>query len=102
MRSASENFVAPKGAIMNSCTSTELSACAPPLMMFIMGRPHVADDVLGDVESVDAVRDAENRDVRARVGVEPVERNEIRDVEREDVCRHDVFDEELVREPPLA
>ena len=22
---------------MNSCTSTELSACAPPLRMFIMG-----------------------------------------------------------------
>ena len=22
---------------MNSCTSTEVSACAPPLMMFIIG-----------------------------------------------------------------
>jgi hypothetical protein len=28
---------APTGATMNSCTSTDESACAPPLMMFIIG-----------------------------------------------------------------
>ena len=32
-----EFMVAPIGAIMNSCTSTDESACAPPLMMFIIG-----------------------------------------------------------------
>ena len=37
MRSASAKFGAPSGTIMNSCTSTLLSACAPPLMMFIIG-----------------------------------------------------------------
>jgi hypothetical protein len=36
-RSASENVGAPAGTIMNSCMSTLLSACAPPLMMFIIG-----------------------------------------------------------------
>src|SRR5438034_779418 len=37
MRRASENFGAPYGAIMNSCRSTELSACAPPFRIFISG-----------------------------------------------------------------
>jgi hypothetical protein len=36
-RSASENEGAPTGSTMNSCRSTLLSACAPPLMMFIIG-----------------------------------------------------------------
>ena len=36
-RSASLNVGAPIGAIMNSCTSTLESACAPPLTMFIIG-----------------------------------------------------------------
>ena len=34
---ASRNVAAPIGAIMNSCTSTSESACAPPLTIFIMG-----------------------------------------------------------------
>src|SRR3954468_8386921 len=37
MARASANVAAPIGAIMNSCTSTLLSACAPPLRMFIIG-----------------------------------------------------------------
>ena len=32
-----EFMIAPIGAIMNSCTSTPESACAPPLRMFIIG-----------------------------------------------------------------
>src|SRR5690606_20147244 len=36
-RSASENESKPTGRIMNSCRSTLLSACAPPLTMFIIG-----------------------------------------------------------------
>ena len=36
-RSASEKFGSPFGTIMNSWKSSELSACAPPLMMFISG-----------------------------------------------------------------
>ncbi|UXN75730.1 hypothetical protein N8D56_17505 [Devosia sp. A8/3-2] len=30
-------FSAPAGRIMNSCMSIGLSACSPPLMMFIIG-----------------------------------------------------------------
>jgi hypothetical protein len=37
MRSASANVGAPWGTIMNSCTSTLLSACAPPLSTFMSG-----------------------------------------------------------------
>jgi hypothetical protein len=36
-RSASAKEAAPKGTIMNSWKSIGLSACAPPLMMFIIG-----------------------------------------------------------------
>ena len=36
-RSASANEGAPAGITMNSCTSTLLSAWAPPLRMFIIG-----------------------------------------------------------------
>ena len=36
-RSASAKFAAPAGMIMNSWKSIGLSACAPPLMMFIIG-----------------------------------------------------------------
>ena len=36
-RSASAKVGAPAGITMNSCTSTLLSACAPPLRMFIIG-----------------------------------------------------------------
>ena len=36
-RSASEKLGSPLGTIMNSWKSSELSACAPPLMMFISG-----------------------------------------------------------------
>ena len=37
VRSASENDAAPTGSTMNSWKSTGLSACSPPLMMFIIG-----------------------------------------------------------------
>ena len=37
MRSASAKFFAPTGWTMNSWISTLLSACSPPLMMFIIG-----------------------------------------------------------------
>ena len=37
MRRPSEKREAPKGMTMNSCRSTLLSACWPPLRMFIMG-----------------------------------------------------------------
>jgi hypothetical protein len=37
MARASAKVPAPIGAIMNSCTSTLLSAWAPPLRMFIIG-----------------------------------------------------------------
>ncbi len=37
MRRPSANDVAPAGTTMNSCRSIELSACAPPLMTFIIG-----------------------------------------------------------------
>ncbi|RAO54134.1 hypothetical protein ONO86_01265 [Micromonospora noduli] len=37
IRTASANVCAPTGAIMNSWKSSGLSACAPPLMMFIIG-----------------------------------------------------------------
>ena len=37
MASASAKVAAPIGAIMNSWTSTLLSAWAPPLRMFIIG-----------------------------------------------------------------
>ena len=37
MRSASAKLAAPNGMIMNSCRSTLLSACLPPLRMFIIG-----------------------------------------------------------------
>ena len=37
MRTASRREDAPTGMIMNSCTSIGLSACSPPLMMFIIG-----------------------------------------------------------------
>ena len=40
-RSASAKVGAPQGTIMNSCTSTLLSACAPPLIMFIIGTGNV-------------------------------------------------------------
>ena len=36
-RRASLKHSNPSGITMNSCTSTELSACWPPLTMFIMG-----------------------------------------------------------------
>jgi len=36
-RIASLNDSKPSGMTMNSCTSTALSACLPPLRMFIMG-----------------------------------------------------------------
>jgi hypothetical protein len=37
MRTASAPVAAPTGMIMNSWMSMGLSACAPPLMMFIIG-----------------------------------------------------------------
>ncbi len=37
MRTASASVGAPTGMIMNSWKSIGLSACAPPLMMFIIG-----------------------------------------------------------------
>ncbi len=37
MRSASRKLFAPTGITMNSWRSTLLSACLPPLRMFIMG-----------------------------------------------------------------
>jgi hypothetical protein len=37
MRRLSENVSAPTGMTMNSWKSIALSACAPPLMTFIMG-----------------------------------------------------------------
>ena len=37
MRMASAHEAAPTGMIMNSWMSIGLSACAPPLMMFIIG-----------------------------------------------------------------
>ena len=37
VRSASEKLSAPTGMIMNSWKSIGLSACTPPLMMFIIG-----------------------------------------------------------------
>ena len=37
MRTASAQVAAPTGMIMNSWMSMGLSACAPPLMMFIIG-----------------------------------------------------------------
>ena len=37
MRTASRMDAAPTGMIMNSWKSTELSACAPPLMMLAIG-----------------------------------------------------------------
>ena len=37
MRRASLKLAAPSGMTMNSCRSTELSACAPPFRMFIIG-----------------------------------------------------------------
>ena len=37
VRSASRKFGAPTGWIMNSWISTLLSACSPPLRMFIIG-----------------------------------------------------------------
>ena len=37
MRSASAKVGAPSGTIMNSWKSIGLSACSPPLMMFIIG-----------------------------------------------------------------
>src|SRR5215217_8253554 len=37
MRTASAMDLAPAGRIMNSCMSIGLSACSPPLMMFIIG-----------------------------------------------------------------
>src|ERR1700730_13829096 len=37
MRQASPKGFAPMGMAMNSCRSTELSACAPPFKMFIIG-----------------------------------------------------------------
>jgi len=36
-RRASRNDGAPTGMIISSCRSSELLACAPPLMMFIIG-----------------------------------------------------------------
>jgi hypothetical protein len=36
-RSASRKVGMPAGITMNSCRSTLLSACAPPLRMFIIG-----------------------------------------------------------------
>ena len=36
-RSASPKLFAPSGTIMNSCRSSRLFACAPPLMTFIIG-----------------------------------------------------------------
>ena len=36
-RSASRKLGAPTGTIMNSCRSRLLSACAPPLITFIIG-----------------------------------------------------------------
>ena len=37
MRTASDRLSAPTGITMNSWMSIGLSACAPPLMMFIIG-----------------------------------------------------------------
>ncbi len=37
IRTASAKVAAPMGAIMNSWKSSGLSACAPPLTMFIIG-----------------------------------------------------------------
>ena len=37
MRIASEKVSAPAGTTMNSCTSSRLSACAPPLITFMSG-----------------------------------------------------------------
>ena len=37
MRRLSEKVSAPTGMTMNSCTSIGLSACAPPLITFIIG-----------------------------------------------------------------
>ena len=44
VRSASENEAAPTGRTMNSWKSTLLSACAPPLMMFIIGTGSATSD----------------------------------------------------------
>ena len=44
-RSASANFLAPTGMIMNSWKSIGLSACTPPLMMFIIGTGSVRAEV---------------------------------------------------------
>ena len=41
MRSASAKVGAPWGTIMNSWGSSVLSACAPPLMMFMKGTGRV-------------------------------------------------------------
>src|SRR5260370_38006788 len=44
-RNASEKLGAPTGITMNSWKSTELSACAPPLSMFIIGQGRrIADE----------------------------------------------------------
>ena len=43
-RTASAMLPAPTGMIMNSCTSIGLSACSPPLMMFIIGTGKVRAD----------------------------------------------------------
>ncbi len=45
MRSPSEKLSAPTGMIMNSWKSIGLSACTPPLMMFIIGTGNSRADV---------------------------------------------------------
>ena len=45
MRTASAREEAPTGMIMNSWKSIGLSACAPPLMMFIIGTGSVRAEV---------------------------------------------------------
>ncbi len=44
-RSASAKLAAPTGRIMNSWKSIGLSACTPPLMMFIIGTGSVRAEV---------------------------------------------------------
>ena len=77
MRSPSANDAAPTGMIMNSWKSIGLSACTPPLTMFIIGTGSSRADGAADI-AVErrAVRDrrglgGRERDAEDGIGAEP-------------------------------
>src|ERR1700745_290924 len=63
-RSASAKVLAPTGRIMNSWKSIGVSACTPPLMMFIIGTGRGR----AEVRAADRGQGGRRRARRARVG----------------------------------